>query len=127
MELTDVQKHANYLKLMRVLIDVGDRTHIDQWWKDEHREFIMNIRKHFEDFNCVLVIAQDDEQRTALEENKRRAEILMRNLENSIRVNGTFDILVYRLFAENVEPLVRQYIPKDELDEISEQLGFMSF
>uniref|UniRef100_A0A6C0KEI2 Uncharacterized protein n=1 Tax=viral metagenome TaxID=1070528 RepID=A0A6C0KEI2_9ZZZZ len=127
MELTDVQKHANYLKLMRVLIDVGDRTHIDQWWKDEHREFIMNIRKHFEDFNCVLVIAQDDEQRTALEENKRRAEILMRNLENSIRVNGTFDIQVYRLFAENVEPLVRQYIPKDELDEISEQLGFMSF
>ena len=127
MELTDVQKHANYLQLMRVLIDVGDRTHIDQWWKDEHREFIMNIRKHFEDFNCVLVIAQDDEQRTALEENKRRAEILMRNLENSIRVNGTFDIQVYRLFAENVEPLVRQYIPKDELDEISEQLGFMSF
>ena len=127
MELTDVQKHANYLKLMRVLIDVGDRTHIDQWWKDEHREFILDIRKHFEDFNCILVIAQDDEQRTALEENKRRAEILMRNLESSICANGTFDLQVYRLFAENVEPLVRQYIPNDELAEISEKLGFMSF
>ena len=126
MELTDLQKHANYLKLMRVLIDVGDRTNIDQWWKDEHREFILAIRKHFEDFKCILVIVHDDEQRIALEENKRRAEILMRNLENSIRANGTFDLQVYRLFAENVEPLVRQYIPKDELAEISEKLGFMS-
>ena len=113
--------------LMRVLIDVGDRTDIDQWWKEEHRNFILNIRKHFEDFNCITVMVDDDEQIQALEENKRRAEILMRNLESSIRANGTFDLQVYRLFAENVEPLVRQYIPKDELDEISEKLGFMSF
>ena len=127
MEITDIQKHANYLMLMRVLIDVGDRTDIDQWWKEEHRNFILNIRKHFEDFNCITVMVDDDEQIQALEENKRRAEILMRNLESSIRANGTFDLQVYRLFAENVEPLVRQYIPKDELDEISEKLGFMSF
>ena len=127
MEITDIQKHANYLMLMRVLIDVGDRTDIDQWWKEEHRNFILNIRKHFEDFNCITVMVDDDEQIKALEENKRRAEILMRNLESSIRANGTFDLQVYRLFAENVEPLVRQYIPKDELDEISEKLGFMSF
>ena len=127
MELTNVQKHANYLMLMRVLIDVGDRTDIDQWWKEEHRNFIMDIRKHFEDFNCITVIVDDEEQRMALEENKRRAEILMCHLEKSIRANGTFDLQVYRLFAENVEPLVRQYIPKDELDEISEKLGFMSF
>jgi hypothetical protein len=115
MELSVEDKHANYMTLMRAIWHSTDRTDIDKWWKDEHKEFIMDMRKHFPDFNCVLIVETTPERTAELEENRRRCEVLMQNLEKSIQATDNFDLVVYRLFALNLEPIVRQHIPEDEV------------
>jgi hypothetical protein len=42
----------------------------------------------------------------------------MQNLEKSIRETDNFDLVVYRLFALNLEPIVRQHIPEDDLSAL---------
>jgi hypothetical protein len=115
MELSVEDKHANYMTLMRAIWHSTDRTDIDKWWKDEHKVFIMDMRKHFPDFNCVLISETTPEKTAELEENRRRCEVLMQNLEKSIQETDNFDLVVYRLFALNLEPIVRQHIPDDDL------------
>lgn len=123
MELSAEDKHANYMTLMRAIWHSTDRKDIDKWWKDEHKEFIMDIRKHFPDFNYVLILETTPERTAELEENRRRCEVLMQNLEKSIRETDNFDLVVYRLFALNLEPIVRQHIPEDEVTAL---MGKMS-
>lgn len=123
MELSVEDKHANYMTLMRAIWHSTDRTDIDKWWKDEHKEFIMDMRKHFPDFNCVLIVETTPERTEELEENRRRCEVLMQNLEKSIQATDNFDLVVYRLFALNLEPIVRQHIPEDEVTAL---MGKMS-
>jgi hypothetical protein len=118
MELSVEDKHANYMTLMRAIWHSTDRKDIDKWWKDEHKEFIMDMRKHFPDFNCVLILETTPEKTAELEENRRRCEVLMQNLEKSIRETDNFDLVVYRLFALNLEPIVRQHIPEDDLSAL---------
>jgi hypothetical protein len=118
MELSVENKHANYMTLMRAIWHSTDRKDIDKWWKDEHKEFIMDMRKHFPDFNCVLILETTPEKTAELEENRRRCEVLMQNLEKSIRETDNFDLVVYRLFALNLEPIVRQHIPEDDLSAL---------
>jgi hypothetical protein len=118
MELSVEDKHANYMTLMRAIWHSTDRKDIDKWWKDEHKEFIMDMRKHFPDFNCVLILETTPERTAELEENRRRCEVLMQNLEKSIRETDNFDLVVYRLFALNLEPIVRQHIPEDDLSAL---------
>ena len=115
MELSVENKHANYMTLMRAIWHSTDRKDIDKWWKDEHKEFIMDMRKHFPDFNHVLIVETTPEKTAELEENRRRCEVLMQNLEKSIQATDNFDLVVYRLFALNLEPIVRQHIPEDEV------------
>ena len=123
MELSVEDKHANYMTLMRAIWHSSDRKDIDKWWKDEHKEFIMDMRKHFPDFNHVLILETTPERKAELEENLRRCEVLMQNLEKSIRETDNFDLVVYRLFALNLEPIVRQHIPEDEVTAL---MGKMS-
>jgi len=123
MELSVEDKHANYMTLMRAIWHSTDRKDIDKWWKDEHKEFIMDMRKHFPDFNCVLILETTPEKTAELEENRRRCEVLMQNLEKSIRETDNFDLVVYRIFALNLEPIVRQHIPEDEVTAL---MGKMS-
>jgi hypothetical protein len=123
MELSVEDKHANYMTLMRAIWHSTDRTDIDKWWKDEHKEFIMDMRKHFPDFNHVLILETTPEKTAELEENRRRCEVLMQNLEKSIQASDNFDLVVYRLFALNLEPIVRQHIPEDEITSL---MGKMS-
>jgi hypothetical protein len=123
MELSVEDKHANYMTLMRAIWHSSDRKDIDKWWKDEHKDFIMDMRKHFPDFNCVLILETTPERTAELEENRRRCEVLMQNLEKSIRETDNFDLVVYRLFALNLEPIVRQHIPEDDLTAL---MGKMS-
>jgi len=118
MELSVEDKHANYMTLMRAIWHSTDRKDIDKWWKDEHKEFIMDMRKHFPDFNHVLILETTPEKTAELEENRRRCEVLMQNLEKSIRETDNFDLIVYRLFALNLEPIVRQHIPEDDLSAL---------
>jgi hypothetical protein len=118
MELSVEDKHANYMTLMRAIWHSTDRKDIDKWWKDEHKEFIMDMRKHFPDFNCVLILETTPEKTAELEENRRRCEVLMQNLEKSIQATDNFDLVVYRLFALNLEPIVRQHIPEDDLSAL---------
>lgn len=122
MELSVEDKHANYMTLMRAIWHSTDRTDIDKWWKDEHSEFIMDMRKHFPDFNCIVIVDTTPEKTAELEENRRRCEVLMQNLEKSIQTTYNFDLVVYRLFALNLEPLVRQYIPEDDLSALMEKM-----
>ena len=118
MELSVEDKHANYMTLMRAIWHSTDRKDIDKWWKDEHKEFIMDMRKHFPDFNHVLILETTPEKTAELEENRRRCEVLMQNLEKSIQETDNFDLVVYRLFALNLEPIVRQHIPEDEITSL---------
>ena len=118
MELSVEDKHANYMTLMRAMWHSTDRKDIDKWWKDEHKEFIMDMRKHFPDFNHVLILETTPEKTAELEENRRRCEVLMQNLEKSIQATDNFDLVVYRLFALNLEPIVRQHIPEDDLSAL---------
>lgn len=115
MELTNEDKHANYMTLMRAIRQSTDRTDIDQWWKDEHKLFILKIRKHFPDFNYITILETTPEKKEALEENRRRCEVLIQNLEQSIQSTDNFDLVVYNIFAINLEPIVRQHIPEDDL------------
>jgi len=112
--LSEQEKYANYIMLMEVLSD----THPTPEWISKHRDFIIRTREFFPSFNHILIISDDDCVIAELRENGRRCEVLLQNLVDSIRTTGTYDLVVYRLFAQNLEPLVRQYVHEDDLAEL---------
>ena len=112
--LSDKDKHANYKMLMDALYEKNPTAE----WIAKHGDFIIRTRAFFSSFNHILIIPTDPAEVAALMENGRRCEVLLQNLINSIETTGTYDLVVYRLFAQNLEPLVRQYVPEDDLAEI---------
>lgn len=109
--LSDQDKYANYKMLMDALSEKNPTSE----WIDKHRDFIIRTRDFFASFNHVLIISDDDCVITELRENGRRCELLIQNLVHSISTTGTYDLVVYRLFVQNLEPLVRQYVHEDDL------------
>jgi hypothetical protein len=112
--LSEQEKHKNYKMLMEALSEKNPTTE----WIAKHGDFIIRTRAFFSSFNHVLIIATDPAEVEKLRENCRRCEVLLQNLINSIITAGTYDLVVYRLFAQNLEPLVRQYVSDDDLAEI---------
>ena len=112
--LSEQEKYANYKMLMEVLSD----THPTPEWISKHRDFIIDMRKFFPSFCYIRVMSDDKDIIAELSENSRRCEVLMQNLIESISLTGTYDLVVYRLFAQNLEPLVRQHIPDEDLAEL---------
>lgn len=124
-ELSPSEKNANYLMLMHAIKDTEGRTDMPIQWKDEHKAWLLKCRSWFPDFNCIMVIEEDPDIVEQLEENRRRCEVLMRNLETSIKKIDKFDVVVYRLFAQNLEPLVKQHMDKPDIDKIMSQFKKM--
>lgn len=120
MQYTDEQKYHNYLMLMHA--KRATREEMNEQWMEMHAKNILMIRAHFEDMNCIIV--PDD--RDDLKENRRRTEILLQNLEQSINATGKFDVIVYRLFVENLEPIIRLVIPEEDLDHMFENMNLDS-
>jgi len=112
--LSEKDKHANYKMLMQALSEKNPTPE----WIAKHGDFIIRAREFFLNFNNVLIVATDPALIAELRENGRRCELLIQNLIDSIRTTGTYDLVVYRLFAQNLEPLVRQYVPEDDLAEL---------
>ena len=112
--LSEQDKHKNYKMLMDALCEKNPTAE----WIAKHRDFIIRTREFFTSFNNVLIVSTDPAEVADLLENGRRCEVLLQSLINSIITTGTYDLVVYRLFAQNLEPLVRQYVPEDDLAEI---------
>lgn len=112
--LSDQDKHQNYKMLMDALTEKNPTPE----WIAKHCNFIIRAREFFTSFNRVLIISEDPVVIAELTENGRRCELLIQNLIQSIISTGTYDLVVYRLFAQNLEPLVRQYDPEDDLADI---------
>ena len=112
--LSEEDKHANY----KMLIDALSEKNPTPEWIENHGNFIVSAREFFKSFNHVFIVSEDPIVIARLKENGRRCEILIQNLISSISTTGTYDLTVYRLFAENLEPLVRQYVPEDDLAEL---------
>ena len=112
--LSEKDKYANYKMLMDALSEKNPTAE----WMAKHGDFIIRAREFFVNFNNVLIVATDPDAIAELRENGRRCEVLLQNLIDSIRTTGTYDLVVYRLFAQNLEPLVRQYVHEDDLAEI---------
>jgi len=109
--LSDQDKYGNY----RMLMDALSEKNPSPEWIEKHRDFIIRTREFFASFNHILILSDNPAVITELRENGRRCELLIQNLVHSISTTGTYDLVVYRLFAQNIEPLVRQYIPENDL------------
>jgi hypothetical protein len=112
--LSEQDKHANYKMLMDALCEKNPTSE----WISKHRGFIIRTRAFFSSFNHILIVSTDPAEVEQLRENGRRCEVLLQSLMGTIISTGTYDLVVYRLFAQNLEPLVRQYVPEDDLAEI---------
>jgi len=117
--LSEKDKYANY----KMLIDALSEKNPTPIWIAKHGDFIIRTREFFVNFNNVLIVSTDPDTIAELRENCRRCELLIQNLIDSIRTIGTYDLVVYRLFSQNLEPLVRQYVPEDEITSL---MGKMS-
>lgn len=112
------EKHQNYKMLLKALRDTEDTSNITKEWMDEHMEFIVRMRGYFVDFQGLV------QANTELEkDDARQAEVLMKNLEESINARNTFDVVVYRLMCIKVEYFVRKFIPSDDIADIFASLG----
>jgi hypothetical protein len=56
-------------------------------------------------------------------EDARQAEVLLKNLEQSINARGTFDAVVYRLMCLKLEYFTKKAIPEDDLSDIFASMG----
>jgi hypothetical protein len=112
--LSEQDKLANY----KMLMDALSEKNPSAAWIEKHRDFIIRTRDFFTSFNHILIISDDPAVIAELSENRRRCELLVGNLISSISSTGKYDLVVYRLFVQNLEPLVRQYVHEDDLAEL---------
>ena len=112
------EKHQNYKMLLKALRDTEDTSNITKEWMEEHMNFIVRIRGCFDDFQRLSQAVTETEK-----EDARQAEILMKNLEQSINARGTFDLVIYRLMCLKLEYFVRKFVPDEDLADIFASMG----
>lgn len=116
--LSAEEKYQNYKMLLKALRDTEDTSNITKEWMQEHMDFIVRIRGYFVDFQGLVQAVTETEK-----EDARQAEVLMKNLEESINARNTFDVVIYRLMCIKLEYFVRKFVPSEDLADIFASLG----
>ena len=113
-ELTEQEKHQNFLTILRTTQYLDDGGRITEDWMEDHKRLILQYREWINDYTDVNEEITEPSFRKCC----RETETLLSHLCHSIWSQKTFDVKIYHIFMRHMKQIIETVNTDDEMADL---------
>lgn len=119
MELSDAEKHTNYLAIAKTIEFIQSGGRITEDWTEEHKRLIRQWREWISDFSQINEEREDAEFRKLCNE----TETIMRYIYGTLNRASYLDVKAYLLLLQHMKKIIDMLANDDEMEEMMKMLS----
>ena len=118
-EITDAQRHQNYLELINAIKYMEDGGRVTEDWSDEGKKYVRKWREWIPDFSNINEEREDVTFRKVCNE----TETIMKYVHGTIVRSNYLDPKLYLLLLQHMRKMIDLITADDEMDDMMKMLS----